>query len=130
MRDEQFLSDFRSFLDARDGFANPLSLKKRFEGLYHFLTVSGDNEALIVLAIAWYLAGLSPERGLFPAQLYRIDLPNGLQLLQGERAAHINRQYCVDIGGQSLFILYGKGSINSPDTAISVWKVEGELSAH
>ena len=119
----EFFSNLYEFLDSEGAFEKPLSAKKRFELLYDYLIKIDDQEHIAMLAAAWYVAGFSPERGLFPATLYREDeFPDDLELLLGTVHDKWHKRFELQLPKNNLYISYSKGMINSADTAIAVWR--------
>ena len=121
--DYNFFNDLHKFLDQSGAFDKPLSAQKRFKLLYDYLQFIGDEPHIEMLAASWYVAGFSPERGLFPATLFREDnFPDDIELLLGKIDEKWHKRFELNLPHSILYISYGKGMINSSDTNIAVWK--------
>lgn len=122
--DYDFFSNFHKYLDGVGAFDKPLSAKKRFEFFKDYLEVINDSLHLELLAAAWYVAGFSPERGLFPATLYREDdFPENSVFLIGKDHEKWHKRYVYSTPSSTLYVSYSKGMINDSSTSISVHKL-------
>ena len=76
-----------------------------------------------MLAAAWYVGGFSPERGIFPAKLFRgDDFPSDVEYLLGDVNEKWHKRFHLSLPSSDLYISYSKGCINSSSTDIAVFK--------
>ena len=127
--DEKFFRNFHDFLDNRDAFANRLSAQRRFELIKEYFLETNNSAGLFSLSVSWFTSGFSPERGLFPAKVFKDENPENLTLISGREAASYHRRFIYSINDRNLYIFYGRGCINDSATDISVWEVSPALSS-
>ena len=124
-RHRPFFEEFHAYLRVEDGFLAPLKPERRFSFLKAYFEKMNDEQGLWELAQAWFLAGYSPERGLFPAEMNRAGISEEAKFLCGlNESRSFKRQYIYQAFDKELFIAYGKGCLNSKKTEISLWEVE------
>lgn len=109
------------FIDANGGFSSILNPKNRFKILNNFLCIE-HQQLRPTLAKAWYMAGFSPENGLFPAKQVRIEENPDLEYVIGDIPDYVHRSFQVSFGSLNLLIQYGKGHINSMETKRVIWQ--------
>lgn len=112
-----------SFIDSLDGFSSILNPKNRFNILKQFLTLNYTH-LLPDLAKAWFMAGFSPENGLFPAKQIKLEDDSLLSYSLGNIPEFIHRSFQITVNDQTLVIQYGKGHINSMETKRVIWEVK------
>ncbi|MCM8527823.1 MAG: B12-binding domain-containing radical SAM protein [Lentisphaeraceae bacterium] len=115
------------FIDSHEGFSSILNPKNRFKILKDFVSTYYSH-LLPELAKAWYMAGFSPENGLFPAKQIKIEDNGSFIYSTGEVPDYIHRSFQFDVNDKSLVIQYGKGHINSMDTKRVIWEIDPSLS--
>ena len=120
--------DFESFnklhdhIDSHGGFDTILNTKNRFTLLSSFLD---DFYPMFKFELikAWFMAGFSPENGLFPAKPHRLDDTEALVLVSGTAPDHVHRTYLLEHDSSTYIIQYGKGHISSESTDKVIWKL-------
>ena len=110
------------YIDSTEGFHSILNPKNRFNILLGFLEAQ-YRHLLPSLAKAWYMAGFSPENGLFPAKQIKVEDNSSFTFSIGEVPDYIHRSFQFEVEGQTLVIQYGKGHINSSNTKRVIWEV-------
>ncbi|MGL4854436.1 MAG: DUF4080 domain-containing protein, partial [Lentisphaeria bacterium] len=117
---EQHFVEFHNFLNEANAFAAPLTPEKRFRFLFAFMkekNLAPENHQQLMTG--WYLAGFSPEHGLFPATLFKGEIPKNVTIVAGEKITNIFRTF---IYNERYFICFEKGHINSKNTQICILK--------
>jgi hypothetical protein len=124
LNDFNFFANFRTYLDSLSHFDSLLSPQNRFKAFHSYLESLNHKTGLMLLAKAWFLAGFSPERGIFPSSLFRDELDySSLNLLGGTSVTNWQRRFHYSSDLFTLYIEYGKGCINSRDTEVAVWSL-------
>ena len=130
-RQLSFFENFHAHMRSQDAFAQPLNPEKRFRLLYNYLVKIDEQEALFDLAQAWFLAGFSPERGLFPAKTNPSGIADDAEFICGQKEdIEVKRQFVFYHQDKALYINYGKGCINNKKTSISLWKSQVLVPQH
>ncbi len=124
LEDSEFFRQFHQFMQKQNVFGAPLAPEKRFRFLHAFLEKSGkEPQRMEDLICAWYLSRFSPEHGLFPATIWKEEIPESSELICGSPDPTDHwRKYRFETAGESYFICYAKGHQRSPKTQISILK--------
>lgn len=108
--DPKVLSKFEEWSRGRMPFEIRPSLEARFRILYAFLERMPGLEAVVQrLCYRWYRLGFSVRNGLCPAVPWKMDIPPGAELVEGEAGAKVARKWRVELDEPYLFC-YGTGT--------------------
>lgn len=108
--DPEFLKKFENWSRGRMSFDRRPGLESRFRSLHDFLKskMAGMEGLAHRLGYNWVRLGFSARNGLYPAVLWKKEIPPEAVLVEGDAGAKVARQWWVELEEPHLFC-YGTG---------------------